>query len=179
MTFPFSPFANTKDSAAGSLMTMAFTAIESAERLAALNLNMARTLVGNTSNNAKAMLRANDPQEAATIQQSQVPPTIERAASYSRNVIDISTQAQQEMAQLLEMQFSEMQKSIRAFVELSSQYSPLGADVPLAAFQQMLQAFNQAFGNMNAATRELSEVTQENLLNTARVIATATRGTDE
>ncbi len=177
MTFPFLPFG--KDSAAGSLMTMAFTAIESAERLAALNLNMARTLVGNTSSNAKAMLRANDPQEAATIQKAQVPPTIERAASYSRNVIDISTQAQQEMASLLENQFADLQRSIRAFVELSGRYSPLGAEVQMAAFQQMLQAFNETFGTMNTATREISEVTQENLLNTARVIATAPRSNDE
>ena len=72
-----------------TLLTLANTAFASAERLAALNLNTARSLLEDGVANTKALLAAKDVQELVNLQASLAQPIVEKAVAYARSVYEI------------------------------------------------------------------------------------------
>ena len=87
-----------------SLLTLANTVFASAERLAALNLNTARSVLEDGVANAKALLSAKDVQELLAVQSSFAQPGVEKAVAYSRSVYELATAQQAEATRLLESQ---------------------------------------------------------------------------
>ena len=85
-----------------TLLTLANTAFASAERLAALNLNTARSLLEDGVANTKALLAAKDVQELVNLQVSLAQPIVEKAVAYARSVYEISSQSQEEMSKVFE-----------------------------------------------------------------------------
>src|SRR6266704_3773594 len=77
-------FASANKANVETALTLANTAFASAERLAALNLNTARTTLEDVVANAKALLGAKDIQELLTLQTSLAQPAIEKIVAYSR-----------------------------------------------------------------------------------------------
>ena len=78
-----------------TLLTLANTAFASAERLAALNLNTARSLLEDGVANTKALLAAKDVQELTNLQISLAQPVVEKAVAYTRSVYEITSQTQE------------------------------------------------------------------------------------
>ena len=66
-------FAAANKASVDAMLTLANTALASAERIAALNLNTARSMLEDGVANAKAMLGAKDPQEFFSVQASLAP----------------------------------------------------------------------------------------------------------
>ncbi|MDA0190580.1 MAG: phasin family protein, partial [Proteobacteria bacterium] len=95
-------FAAANKASVESLLSLANTALASAERIAALNLNTARSLLEDSVSNTKAILGAKDVQEAISVQASLAQPNVEKAVAYSRSVYEISAQSQEEVSKLLE-----------------------------------------------------------------------------
>ncbi|HEX8962117.1 MAG TPA: phasin family protein, partial [Rhodocyclaceae bacterium] len=67
-------------------LTLANTAFASAERIAALNLNTARTLLEESVSTAKTLMAAKDAQELIGLQSSLAQPAIDKAIAYSRSL---------------------------------------------------------------------------------------------
>jgi phasin family protein len=86
-------FAAANKASVDALLTLANTALASAERIAALNLNTARSVLEDGVANAKALLGAKDPQEFFSVQASLAQPSLEKAVAYSRSVYEISAQS--------------------------------------------------------------------------------------
>jgi phasin family protein len=105
-------FAAANKASVDALLTLANTALASAERIAALNLNTARSMLEDGVANAKAMLGAKDPQEFFSVQASLAQPSLEKAVAYTRSVYEISAQSKEEIAKLLEAQFADFQKQV-------------------------------------------------------------------
>ena len=60
-------FAAANKASVDALLSLANTALSSAERIAALNLNTARSMLEEGVANTKALMGAKDPQEAITV----------------------------------------------------------------------------------------------------------------
>ena len=97
-------FAATNKANIETLLTLANTAFASAERLAALNLNTARSLLEDGVANTKALLAAKDVQELVNLQVSLAQPIVEKAVAYARSVYENSSQSQEEMSKVFEGQ---------------------------------------------------------------------------
>ncbi|HMW78573.1 MAG TPA: phasin family protein, partial [Rhodocyclaceae bacterium] len=69
-----------------SAVLLANTTLDSVERLAALNLNAARSLVETSFANVNALLGAKDVQSLVALQQSLAVPALEKGLDYSRSV---------------------------------------------------------------------------------------------
>ena len=91
-------FAEANKASVEAMLTVANTVFASAERLAALNLNTARTLLEDSVANTKALLSAKNVQELASMQATLAQPSLEKAVAYSRSVYEIATQTQGELA---------------------------------------------------------------------------------
>jgi phasin family protein len=95
-------FAAANKATVDSLLSLANTALASAERIAALNLNTARSVMEDSVSGAKALMGAKDVQEALSIQASLAQPNVEKAVAYSRSVYEISAQTPEELSKMVE-----------------------------------------------------------------------------
>ena len=145
-------FAAANKAAVDSLLSVANTALASAERIATLNLETARSVLEDSVSNAKALMGAKDPQEALSIQASLAQPSVEKAVAYSKSVYEISTETQEQLAKMVEAQFGDFQKNVADMLEKAAKSAPAGSDVAVAAVQSAIAAANSAFDNMAAAT---------------------------
>ncbi|MDR2165593.1 MAG: TIGR01841 family phasin [Zoogloeaceae bacterium] len=146
-----------------SLLSLSNTALASAERIAALNLNTARSVLEDSVSSTKALLGAKDPQEAIAQQAAQVQPSVEKAVAYTRSVYEITAQAKEELTKQIESQYSEFQKHLATLLDQSTKTLPVGSDVAVAAVKSAINATNSAFDSLNKAARQVSEIAEANV----------------
>ncbi len=146
-----------------TLLTVANTAFASAERLAALNLNTARSLLEDSVSNVKAMMAVKDPQGLVALQASLAQPAVEKAVAYSRSVYEIATQTQEELAKVFDSQVSEMNKTVVSALDKAVKSAPAGSDVAVAAVKQAIAAANSAYDSMTKAAKQVAEIAEANV----------------
>ncbi|HMV04223.1 MAG TPA: phasin family protein [Accumulibacter sp.] len=156
-------FAAANKASVDAMLTLANTALASAERIAALNLNTARSMLEDGVANAKAMLGAKDAQEFFAVQASLAQPSLEKAVAYTRSVYEISAQSKEEMSKLLEAQFAEFQKQTLALLEKATKNAPAGSDVAVSAVKSAISAATSAFDSMNKAAKQVAEIAEANV----------------
>ena len=156
-------FAAANKATVDSLLSVANTALASAERIAALNLNTVRSALEDSVSGAKSVMSAKDPQEALKLQSSLAQPAVEKAVAYSRSVYEITSQTQQELAKMVEAQFGDFQKSMAGMVEMATKSAPAGSESAVAAIQNAIAAATSAFGNMNTVAKQFADAAQANI----------------
>jgi len=156
-------FATANKANIEALLTLANTAFASAERIAALNLNTARTLLEDSVNNTKALLGAKDIQELISLQSTLTQPSVEKAVSYSRSVYEIATQTQEEISKIVEAQFSEANKNVATALDKAAKNAPAGSDVAVAAVKSAIAAANSAYDSLTKAAKQVAEMTEANV----------------
>jgi phasin family protein len=160
-----------------SLLTIANTAFASAERLAALNLNTARSILEDVVANAKTLFAIKDVQELANVQAALAQPSLEKAVAYSRGVYEIATQTQEELSKVFEVQFAEVSKNVSTALDKAAKNAPAGSDVAVAAVKSAIAAANSAYDSMTKAAKQVAEIAEANVAAatsaTVKAVATA------
>lgn len=146
-----------------TLLTFANTSFASAERIAALNLNTARTLLEDSVANAKTLLSAKDAQEFLNLQTSLAQPIVEKAIAYSRSLYEIAMQTQEEFGKIVESQFAEVNKNVASALDKAAKNAPAGSDVAVSAVKQMIAAANSAYDNFNKVAKQAHEIAEANV----------------
>src|SRR5690242_3869713 len=156
-------FASANKANVETALTLANTAFASAERLAALNLNTARTILEDVVANAKSLLGAKDIQELVSLQATLAQPAVEKTVAYSRSVYEIVTQTQEEISKLVEAQFAEVNKNVAAVLDKAAKNAPAGSDVAVAAVKSAIAAANSAYDSMSKAAKQVAEIAEANV----------------
>jgi len=156
-------FAGANKANVETLLTIANTAFASAERLAALNLNTARTLLEDSVNNAKSLLAVKDVQELVGMQAALAQPAFEKAVAYSRSIYEIATQTQEEFSKIFDSQYVELNKNVSTVLDKAVKNAPAGSDVAVAAVKSALAAANSAYETMNKAAKQVAEMAEANV----------------
>ncbi|WP_168987401.1 phasin family protein [Azoarcus taiwanensis] len=160
-------------------LTVANAAFASVERLAALNLNTARTLLEESIANTKALLSAKDAQEFVSLQAALAQPMVEKAVAYNRSVYEIATQSQEEVSKLFEAQVAELNKSVAEALDKAAKSAPAGSDVAVAAVKSAIAAANSAYDSVNKAAKQVAEIAEANVTAatnaTVKVVGTASK----
>jgi phasin family protein len=170
MTFTPEKFAAANKASVENLLTVANIAFASAERLAALNLNTARSALEDSVANIKAMLAVKDVKELMALQTSLAQPAVEKAVAYSRSVYEIAAQTKDEVSKIAEAQLVEAKQSMNAALEAAVKKAPAGSDVAVAAVKSAIAAANSSYDSMSKAAKQVAEIAEANL-------ATATSAT--
>ena len=155
--------ANSNKNNVEAILNLANTAFASAERLAALNLNTARSLLEDSVSSAKALLGVKDIQGLVSLQTTLAQPTVEKAVAYSRSVYEITTQTQEEVAKIVESQFAETNKHVATALDKAAKNAPAGSDVAVAAVKSAIAAANSAYDSMTKAAKQVAEITEANV----------------
>ena len=146
-----------------TLLTLANAAFASAERLAALNLNTARSILEDGVANTKALMAVKDVQELVNLQASLAQPIVEKAVAYARSVYEITSQSQEEVSKVLEGQVAELNKGVASALDKAAKSAPAGSDVAVAAVKSAIAAANSAYDSMSKAAKQVAEIAEANV----------------
>lgn len=146
-----------------TMLNQANAAFAKAERLTALNLNTARSVLEDGVANTKAVLAVKDPQELVKLQASLTQPLVEKAVAYARSVYEIASEGQEEFSKVFETQLAELNKFFVTSLDQAAKSAPAGSEGAVAAIQNAIAAANSAFGNMNAMAKQFADAAQANI----------------
>ena len=132
------------------------------ERLTALNINTARTLLDDNVGAARAMLSAKDVRELVGLQASLAPPMVEKLAAYNRSVYEIVSQNQSEFVRMVESQIADLNKKFTSALDSAAKSTPV-SDVAVAAVKSALAAANSVYDNANKVAKQVAEIAEANM----------------
>lgn len=156
-------FHNPNQAGVDVFETFAGAAFAGIERLAALNLNTARSLLEQGAANSRALLTAEDAQELLAVQNRLAQADSRKAAEYSRRVYEIASQTRDSVSKLVESQVSELNQTFGEALELAAGRAPVGSEAAVDSLRSALTAANAAFDAMGTAARQANDVAKANL----------------
>jgi len=152
--------AASNQAAVESLLALANTALASAERVAALNLSTARDALKDSAVSAKTLMAAKDPQQALAAQSALVQPAVAKAVEYSKSMLEISTESQQQFAKTLESTFAGYQQQVADLIAQASKAAPAGSEQVIAGINAAMAQANSAFANLTQMSKQFTDSAQ-------------------
>ncbi len=149
-------------------------AFEGVEKLVELNLQVAKSGLGEVAEHAKATLSVKDAQELLALQAGLLQPAAEKAAAYSRHLYDIASGTNAEVSKIAESKLAETQKSFMAAVDSAVKNAPAGTENAVALVKSAVAAANNALESVTKAAKQAQDVAEANFqaINTTAVKAT-------
>lgn len=178
-TFTPEQFAAANKANIETLLSLTNGVFANAERLAALNLNTARSVLEDSVSSIKSLLSAKDVQELISLQGSLVQPLLEKSVAYARSVYEIASQGQEEVGKVLEVQLAELNKGVTSALDKAAKSAPAGSDVAVAAVKSAIAAANSAYDNFSKAVKQATEIAEANVAAatnaTVKAVSTTTK----
>lgn len=137
-------------------------AFEGVEKLVELNLQVAKTSLGEVAETTKSALSVKDAQELLALQASLLQPSAEKAAAYSRHVYEIVSGTNAEVTKVAEEQIADAQKAMLSMVDTAVKNAPAGTENAVALVKSAVAAANNAFESVQKATKQAAEVAEAN-----------------
>ena len=145
-----------------ALVELARKSFEGVEKLVELNLQAVRAAMGDSAEQAKALMAVKDAQGLATLQADLVQPATDKVTAYGRQVYDIATSTQSEVSKLVESQMATAQEKILSLVDSAVKNAPVGSEASLALVKQTVTAANGALENVQKAAKQAVSVAEAN-----------------
>ena len=145
-----------------TLMGLTAKAFEGVEKLVELNLQVAKTALGEAAETTKAALSVKDAQELMALQASMLQPAADKAAAYSRHVYDIAAATGAELTKAAEAQTSDMQAKFMLAVDGAMKNAPAGSENVVALMKSSVAAANNAFDGVQKAVKQATDVAEAN-----------------
>ncbi|MBR8082704.1 phasin family protein [Burkholderia vietnamiensis] len=154
-----------------SLFGLTTKAFEGVEKLIELNLQVVKSTLTESQENAQRLLSVKDAQELIALQASLSQPVAEKVLSYSRHLYEIASATQAEFAKVAEAQFDEQNKKVQALVDNVAKNAPAGSETAVAALKSALNAANTTYETVQKAAKQAVEIAETNF-NAAAAVAT-------
>jgi len=148
------------------LTALTTTAVESAGKVADLNMNAAKTSVEESTVIAKQLLASKDPQEFLSLVTALPQPTAAKVAAYGRHLADIASAAQAEITRATEERVAESGRKFLALFDQASKNAPAGSESTLAIMKSAITNANAGYEQFAKAGKQAAEVIEANV-NTA------------
>ncbi|WP_029049889.1 phasin family protein [Cupriavidus sp. amp6] len=148
---------------AQTLSSLTSTALEGFEKLVELNLQVVKTALSENLDGAKRALSANAPQELMEIQSSLVQPAGEKAVAYARQVYEITSETQKELAKAAKATVTEGSQKLRETVDDLVKNAPAGSESVVAMVKSAIAAADNAYESVEKAAAQVVEMAVSNL----------------
>lgn len=145
-----------------ALVELTRKSFEGIERLVELNLQVARATMGDSAEQAKAILSVKGPQDLVSLQAGMVQPATEKATAYSRQIYEIASQTQAEVTKVVEAQMAAAQAKILALVDATVKNAPAGSESTVAVVKSAVSAANSALESVQKAAKQAVGVAEAN-----------------
>jgi len=151
---------------ASYLTAIATTAIESAEKVADLNMNAAKASVEESTVIAQQLLASKDPQEFISLVTALPQPTLAKVAAYIRHLAEITSAAQAEITRTTEASIEETGRKFLSFFDQAAKHAPAGSESAIAVMKTAITNANAGYEQLAKAGKQAAEVIEANV-NTA------------
>ncbi|MCC6071221.1 TIGR01841 family phasin [Massilia sp. GCM10020059] len=138
-------------------------AFEGMEKLVELNITAAKATLEESSQTAKQLMGAKNPQEFFTLTAAQAQPTAEKALSYGRQVAAIATGAQQEFTRAAEEQIAENGRKVLSLVDEVTRNAPAGTENAVAAFKAGINNASAGYEQFTKTAKQAAQVIETNV----------------
>jgi phasin family protein len=145
-----------------TMVELSQKAFEGVEKLIELNLQAVRATMSESAEQAKALLAAKDAQEVFALQQAYLQPAAEKASAYSRQVYEIASTTQAEVAKMVEAQLNVAQQKVAALVDTAIKNAPAGTENAAAMLKSAVAAANNAMESAQKAAKQAVGVAEAN-----------------
>jgi phasin family protein len=110
-------------------------------------------------------------QEVAGLQNVLVLPSVEKVLTYERQVAEIASAMQTDLAEVVNARYQEVNRQVQWFVENVAQNTPVGSEAAIAFLKQGFSLVNTTYENAQRATKQAADFAQSNLsaLNESRI----------
>ncbi|ALK31332.1 phasin family protein [Burkholderia plantarii] len=154
-----------------SLFGLTTKAFESVEKLIELNVQVVKSTLAESQENAQRALSVKDAQELIALQASFAQPIAEKVLAYGRHLYDIASTTQAEFAKVAEAQYQEQNLKVQALVDNVAKNAPAGSETAVAALKSAINAANTTYETVQKATKQAVEIAESNF-NAAAAVAT-------
>jgi phasin family protein len=135
---------------------------EGMEKLVDLNINAAKATLEESSNAARQMLSAKDPQEFFSLTASQAQPSAEKALSYGRQLASIAAGTGAEFSKAAESQIVEANRKVISLVDEVSKNAPAGSESFVAAVKTAISNANAGYEQFSKTAKQAVEAMESN-----------------
>ena len=146
-------------------------AFEGAERLIELNLKAAKAAFADSAKVAKSITSVKDVKELLAVNPAAIQPVVEKNTAYLRGVWEIASDAQAELAKLLEERVTHFNKTVVANLDKVAKSGPAGSDVAVAAVKSAIAAANSAYDSAVKAAKQVADLTEANVAAASQVVS--------
>jgi len=152
-------------SQASAFQTLAGSALESAEKVATLNLAAMKASAQDFGNMLTQASTARDPQAFFALVTAQFQPNTEKAASYARYLGEIVAETQQIFSKTAEAQVAEVSRAATAIVDQFATATPAGSSDAMALVKSMMGTANAVYEQVNKVAKQTGEAMQAQAAN--------------
>ncbi|MBK6714613.1 MAG: phasin family protein [Burkholderiales bacterium] len=145
-----------------ALVLVGQTAFQGVEKLVELNLETTRAAMADAVEHAKALMAAKDAQAVFALQSAFLQPAAEKATAYSRQVYEITSTTQADVAKLVESQFGAAQQKVVALVDTAIKNAPAGTENAAALIKSAMTAANNALESAQQAAKQAVTMAEAN-----------------
>lgn len=142
---------------------MANKSIDSMEKLVGLNIQTIKTALHDSAEHTMALMSVKDMQELVNLQSNWMQPMAEKVLSYTRQVYEIASGAQADLAKAAEAHFADSHKKLMDLAETVAKNAPVGTETAVAMMKSALNAANNAYDSVQKVTRQAAEAVQANI----------------
>jgi len=142
--------------------------LEGAEKLIALNIQAARSVLEDIAHHADSLNTVKDPQSMLQKVSSMAQPAGEKMTAYARQVYEIQSETSGAIAQTLQNHLRSSQEAAQSWFDAASRTAPAGSEPMFAAARSALSVVRATFDRAAQASHSAAETTEETLSTTAK-----------
>jgi phasin family protein len=150
------------------MQTAAIDSISGLEKLAALNMQAARSSLEESAEMAKSLLAAKDVKSLSELTSTAMQPAAEKYASYAKHCYEIATETSNELSRLVEKQMADGNKQLFAALDTMARNAPAGSEGMVTLVKSAVSAANTAFDQVSRATKQVVEMAEANIATAAK-----------
>ena len=159
-TNPENHLADASKAALETLETVSQSTLDSAEKLATLNLEAARNGLDQQMEGTSALMQARNFQDFLALQNTLTKPALQNVINYCSSAYAIANESQQELRRLAENGYAEFAKSVNSILDKAAKAAPGSSDVAIAAVKSAMNAANTAYNQMSDAAQKAKEIAE-------------------
>jgi phasin family protein len=152
-------FASLNKASFEMMHTAARVSMAGFERLAALNLQAARSSFEESADMMKSLFEVKDVKSLSELTTTSMQPAADKASAYAKHCYDNA-----ELARLVEKQMADGNKQLFAAIDSMARNAPAGSEGVMTLVKSAVSAANTAFDQVSRATKQVVEMAEANVV---------------
>jgi len=146
-----------------TLLGLTNKAFEGVEKLVELNLQVAKSALGDSAETSRAALSAKDVQELLAVQAGLLQPAAEKASEYSRQVYEIAAATKAEVNKVAAETAAATQQNFVSAFDAAIKNAPTGTESGVALLKSAVAAANNAYESLQKAAQQATDYAEANI----------------